>query len=73
MNGQCPARSIVVSGNVGPRGDGYVAGAQMTVAEATEYHRQQIRVLAETGAIPGLLAPAPLTKSSFRLGNPGGG
>lgn len=40
---------IVVSGNVGPRGDGYVAGAQMTAEEATAYHRQQIRVLADAG------------------------
>ena len=40
---------IVVSGNVGPRGDGYVAGAQMTGDEAKTYHQWQIRVLADAG------------------------
>ncbi|THF85727.1 homocysteine S-methyltransferase family protein [Deinococcus sp. KSM4-11] len=41
---------IVVSGCIGPRGDGYVAGEIMGVAEATEYHTHQTRVLASAGA-----------------------
>jgi len=37
---------IVISGNLGPRGDGYVIGDAMTVAEATDYHATQIRTFA---------------------------
>ena len=40
---------LVMSGNIGPRGDGYVAGNRMTVAEATDYHGAQIRAFAEAG------------------------
>jgi len=40
---------IVISGNVGPRGDGYVAGEAMTADEAYEYHREQVSVLADSG------------------------
>ena len=40
---------IVVSGCVGPRGDGYVVGELMTAAEAASYHGAQIRVLSEAG------------------------
>lgn len=40
----------VVSGCVGPRGDGYVAGQAMTVAEAEAYHAPQIASLAGAGA-----------------------
>jgi S-methylmethionine-dependent homocysteine/selenocysteine methylase len=38
----------LVSGNVGPRGDGYVATDCMTSAEARDYHDWQIAILAET-------------------------
>ena len=41
---------IVISGNLGPRGDGYQPGARMTVAEAAEYHAAQIRTFAGTEA-----------------------
>ena len=41
---------MVLSGNVGPRGDGYKPGATMSVAEAERYHADQIRVFAETEA-----------------------
>ena len=44
------ATPIVVSGCIGPRGDGYVAGAAMTVEEARSYHGLQARALAEAGA-----------------------
>src|SRR5215210_3972381 len=40
----------VVSGCIGPRGDGYDPGNIMTVAEAQEYHRHQISTLASAGA-----------------------
>ncbi|MFN3745641.1 MAG: homocysteine S-methyltransferase family protein [Hyphomicrobiaceae bacterium] len=41
---------MVISGNIGPRGDGYVAGAEMSVEEAAAYHGQQIAVFADTTA-----------------------
>lgn len=40
----------VISGCVGPRGDGYVPSAMMTVRHAEAYHQAQIDVLADTGA-----------------------
>ena len=41
---------IVVSGCVGPRGDGYVHGATMSAEKATEYHARQVGVFAESDA-----------------------
>src|SRR4029078_7853832 len=41
---------IVVSGCVGPRGDGYVDGATMSAEEAEAYHARQIGVFAESDA-----------------------
>ena len=41
---------IVVSGCVGPRGDGYVVGETMSAEEAASYHGAQVRTLAEAGA-----------------------
>ena len=41
---------MVVSGCVGPRGDGYDPGQIMTVAEAEDYHGAQIAALAAAGA-----------------------
>jgi homocysteine S-methyltransferase len=41
---------IVLSGNIGPRGDGYKADNRMTAKEAEDYHGLQIRVLSETEA-----------------------
>lgn len=44
------ASPMVVSGCVGPRGDGYVPGLMMTSAEAETYHRDQIESFVETEA-----------------------
>ena len=33
---------MVVSGSIGPRGDGYVVGQQMTVDESRRYHQHQV-------------------------------
>ncbi len=45
------ARSpMVVSGNLGPRGDGYRADTQMSAGEARDYHRTQIETFAQTDA-----------------------
>lgn len=45
--GRCP---MVISGCIGPRGDGYIAGEAMSVDEAEAYHAPQIRIYAEEGA-----------------------
>jgi S-methylmethionine-dependent homocysteine/selenocysteine methylase len=39
-----------VSGNIGPRGDGYRAEARMSVAGARDYHAAQIATFADTDA-----------------------
>jgi homocysteine S-methyltransferase len=41
---------LVISGCIGPRGDGYRADRFMTAAEAEEYHTPQIAAFAETAA-----------------------
>jgi S-methylmethionine-dependent homocysteine/selenocysteine methylase len=41
---------VLISGNIGPKGDGYVPGDRMSAEEATEYHGHQIRVFADTAA-----------------------
>ena len=41
---------MVISGAIGPRGDGYVVGEQMTTSEARSYHLLQTRAFAEAGA-----------------------
>ena len=41
---------IVISGAIGPRGDGYQPSALMTVQQAADYHSEQIRVFASTDA-----------------------
>lgn len=45
-----PSTPVVISGCVGPRGDGYVPGALMTPAEAEAYHAPQIATFADAGA-----------------------
>jgi len=40
---------IVISGCIGPRGDGYDPGALMSVEEATAYHAWQIGIFRDTG------------------------
>jgi len=41
---------VVISGCVGPRGDGYVPGKEMTEEEAERYHIEQIATFAATAA-----------------------
>ncbi len=41
---------MIISGAIGPRGDGYTPGAQMTADEACEYHLPQAQALATAGA-----------------------
>ena len=42
--------AIVISGNLGPRGDGYSPTTVMTPDESAAYHSEQIRALADGGA-----------------------
>lgn len=57
---------MVISGNIGPRGDGYVAGAEMTPEAAAEYHDEQIAVFAETEA--DMVAAFTMTNINEALG-----
>lgn len=41
---------VVVSGNIGPRGDGYQPETMMTMEEARAYHAHQVGAFAEAGA-----------------------
>lgn len=41
---------IVISGNLGPRGDGYRPDARMSVEEAADYHSAQIRTFVDSEA-----------------------
>ena len=45
-----PEVQAVVNGAIGPRGDGYVVGNAMSVAEATRYHALQVETFADAGA-----------------------
>lgn len=46
---ESPRTRILVSGNVGPRGDGYRVERRMTAEEARAYHAEQIATFAECG------------------------
>jgi homocysteine S-methyltransferase len=48
--GTTAATPVLVSGSVGPRGDGYVVGERMDAATAQAYHGRQVDVLADAGA-----------------------
>ncbi len=41
--------AVALSGCIGPRGDGYVVGTEMSIGEAQHYHALQINALAEAG------------------------
>jgi homocysteine S-methyltransferase len=45
-----PGTPIVISGNLGPRGDGYRPGEQMSVSQARAYHSAQIETFAGSAA-----------------------
>jgi S-methylmethionine-dependent homocysteine/selenocysteine methylase len=42
-------QQMPLSGNLGPRGDGYQVGTVMSAEEAREYHGHQVRVFADAG------------------------
>ena len=45
-----PRTKVVISGNLGPRGDGYRPASRMSAREAQAYHTAQIRTFAQTEA-----------------------
>ena len=47
---ETPASLMVISGCLGPRGDGYQPGRQMNSTEAADYHRQQLQCFADSAA-----------------------
>ena len=53
LRGECRS-PVLVSGCVGPRGDGYVAGAGMMADEAREYHLAQVRARAAADLVSAL-------------------
>ena len=57
---------MVISGCVGPRGDGYRPYAVMNAADAGAYHSQQIGVLADSGV--DLVSAVTMTNSAEAIG-----
>jgi len=57
---------VVVSGNIGPRGDGYSATSLMTPDEAQGYHSEQIATFADTAA--DLVTALTMTYSAEAIG-----
>ena len=47
---ETPSTPIVISGCVGPRGDGYVVGETMSADEASDYHGVQVGTFGDTAA-----------------------
>ena len=47
---ETPSQPFVISGNIGPRGDGYDPSRKMSAREAQDYHGEQIGVFAGTQA-----------------------
>src|SRR5690606_23448734 len=45
-----PEQPFVISGNIGPRGDGYFPDRRMSAAQAKTYHAAQIETFAQTDA-----------------------
>ncbi|MEO1205684.1 MAG: homocysteine S-methyltransferase family protein [Pseudomonadota bacterium] len=63
---ETPAAPMVISGCIGPRGDGYTPDTVMTANEAEAYHAWQVRVLKDAGA--DLLSALTLTTINEAVG-----
>lgn len=61
-----PGVRAVVSGAIGPRGDGYVVGSMMSAETAASYHGAQIQAFADTGA--DLVSALTLTYANEAVG-----
>ena len=57
---------IVVSGCIGPRGDGYVAGAPMALDDAQRVHQPQVDALVDAGA--DMITAITMTTSAEGIG-----
>jgi homocysteine S-methyltransferase len=57
---------VLVTGMIGPRGDGYAAGPVVDADEAADYHEPQVRAFAEAGA--GAVAALTLTDAGEAIG-----
>jgi homocysteine S-methyltransferase len=57
---------ILVTGMIGPRGDGYAAGPVVDADEAADYHQPQVRAFAEAGA--GAVTALTLTDAGEAIG-----
>ena len=63
---ETPGMPMVVSGTLGPRGDGYVPGELMSACQAQDYHAEQIAVFADTQA--DMLGAFTLTNATEAIG-----
>lgn len=59
-------RPVVISGCIGPRGDGYVAGAPMALADAQRVHQPQVDALTAAGA--DFISAITMTTSAEAIG-----
>jgi len=57
---------VVLSGCIGPRGDGYVVDHQMTAEDSLQYHLLEVEVLAEAGV--DLVTAVTMTYSAEAVG-----
>lgn len=57
---------ILLSGAMGPRGDGYIAGTRMSISEARDYHSEQVQAFARQGI--DVISAVTLTYSEEALG-----
>jgi S-methylmethionine-dependent homocysteine/selenocysteine methylase len=64
--GPLPRERFVVSGNLGPRYDGYQAADRMTSDEALDYHRPQVALFAAEGV--DVITALTLTTSDEAIG-----
>ena len=63
---ESPASPMVISGCIGPRGDGYRVGALPQPEEAERYHREQVEVFRDSGAA--LVTAMTLTNTEEAIG-----
>ena len=63
---QSPNTPVVISGCLGPRGDGYIAGDRMSPDESSAYHSLQVRAFAAAGA--DLVTAITMTYSAEAIG-----
>ena len=66
QNSETTSTPIVVSGTIGPRGEGYDPGQIMSVAEASNYHGWQAAILADSHA--DLISAITMTNTSEAIG-----